>query len=219
MDSTILFKQYRPLKKGEFFCVAVDAAAGGIDYCVAQFLSKTNTDVPIVYRENVTATEATPKIKSALDKIYDITGVRPVVAFERNNGGVFELERLNRMNKDDKYRIFQMFDYGKLEERIPDKIGWETNQATRPKMLSELKEVIDNKLLTIYDEETIEELYSFIVVQMKSRWKATADTGKHDDMVMSLAIAWQLYQKEEPIANLSEGDLPDDSKLFIRGFY
>ena len=107
-----IIRQYRELKQGEFFVVGVDTAAGGIDNCVAQCMSKTVGDVPVVYAENVTATEMTPKIKSLLEAIYDKTGVRPCVAFERNNGGVFELERLARMNKNDKYVIFEMPNYG-----------------------------------------------------------------------------------------------------------
>ncbi|RLJ01422.1 MAG: hypothetical protein DRP08_05525 [Candidatus Aenigmatarchaeota archaeon] len=177
----VLIRQYRKIRKGEFFVVGVDTAAGGIDNCVAQFLSKTGTDIPLVYSENITATEATPKIKMMLDKVKEKTGIRPVVAYERNNGGVFEMERLLRMNKDDKYRGYEMMEYGTNKGRIPFKIGWETNGATRPKMLADFKEAIDNKLLRIYDQQTIDELYGFIIVQMKTRWKATADFGKHDD--------------------------------------
>ena len=67
MTSTDIIKQYRPLKKGEFFVVGVDTAAGGIDNCVAQFMSKANNDVPLIYCENITATEMTPKIKTILE--------------------------------------------------------------------------------------------------------------------------------------------------------
>lgn len=219
MDSTTLFRQYRPIKRNEFFVVGVDTAAGGIDNCVAQFLSKTNIDVPLIYSENTTATDATPKIKAALDKIHDITGIRPVVAFERNNGGVFEQERLMRMNKQDKFRNYEMFEYGTNKGRIPFKIGWETNSATRPKMTADLKEAIDNRLLRIYDKQTIQELFSFVIIKMKTRWKATAEAGKHDDHLMSLAIAWQLYQTESPIDDITVNDIPKQNIFDAQGFY
>jgi hypothetical protein len=219
--TSVLFKQYREVKKGEFFVVGVDTAAGGIDKCVAQFMSKTVGDVPLIYAEQVTATEMTPKIKSMLEKIHDVTGVRPCVAFERNNGGVFELERLARMNKNDKYTIFEMPNYGTTMSQDLDtyKIGWETNSATRPKMLSDLKEAIDHKLIKLYDRETVEEMFSFIIVQGKSRWKATADVGKHDDRVMSLALVYQLYQTENPTSDMSLVDLPTDNLFDSQGYY
>lgn len=218
-----LIRQYRPLKYGEFFVVGVDTAMGGIDKCVAHFMSKTNTDVPLVYSENCTATEMTPKMKAMLEKVYDLTGVRPCVAFERNNGGVFEMERLARLNKSDKYTIYEMPQYGNKDSDQQEayKIGWETNSATRPKMLSDLKEAIDHRLIKLYDRETIEELFSFVILQSgkSNRWKATADSGKHDDFVMSLAVTYQLFQTENAIDNMSLADLPDEGYFDSKGFY
>ena len=68
-------------------------------------------------------------------------------------------------------------------------------------MLADLKECIDNRLIKLYHQKTVEEMFSFIVVQTTTTWKAQAEQGGHDDLVMSLAIAWQLYQSEEPIYN------------------
>ena len=61
-----------------------------------------------------------------------------------------------------------------------------------------LKEAIDKKLLRVYDKPTINEMFSFIIKQTETSWKAQAESGAHDDLVMSLAGAWQLYQSEEP---------------------
>jgi len=219
--SSDIIRQYRKIERGEFFVVGVDTAAGGLDSCVAQFMSKTNTDIPLIYSEQITATEMTPKLKAMLDKIYDMTGVRPCVAFERNNGGLFEMERLSRLNRDDKFYLYEMFNYGNRDSAQDEtyKIGWETNSATRPKMLSDLKEAIDHKLIKIYDRATIEELFSFVVVQMKTRWKAAADVGKHDDLVMALAITYQLYLTQQPISDVSLNDLPDENYFDEKGFY
>jgi hypothetical protein len=84
-----------------------------------------------------------------------------------------------------------------------EKLGWDTNMATRPKMLQELKEAIDGKLLTIYDEPTVTEMFSFIRNKGNSRWRAEAEKNAHDDLIMSLAGAWQLYQSEKPPVNQS----------------
>src|SRR5882672_4203730 len=190
------WRQYREISNDEFFVVGVDTAQGGNDYSVATFFSKTNLDVPLIYHANVLATEMTNRILPVLERIYDITGIAPVVAYESNAGGVFELERLATLNRANKYRIYTMMTYGSVQNAEEKKIGWNTNTATRPKMLADLKEAIDNQLIRIYDKATINELYSFII---NKQGKAEAENGAHDDIVMSLAIAYQLAQTELPI--------------------
>lgn len=198
----VSFRRYRKYEKGEFYVVGVDTSWGGTDYCVAQFLSKTKLDVPTVYHSRALATEMTPLIHLELEKIYDQTGVKPVVAYERNNGGVAEIERLATLNRDGKYRIYQEKSGVGSTDATADtvKLGWTTSSASRPTMLSMLKEAIDSRLIRIYDKPTITEMFSFIVSQTSSSWKAQAESGAHDDLIMALAIAWQLYQSENPPA-------------------
>lgn len=190
-------RQYRKLERGEFILAFADTSAGLGDFCAVQFLSKTKIDVPLVYHKKVIATEMTASLFPILEKIYDETQILPVVAYERNNGGLFELERLASMNRLSKYTIFEMPNAGAVNNSEPTKIGWDTNTATRPKMLQELKDAIDNKQLVLYDKPTITELYSFVLVQTNTSIKAQAEKGAHDDLVMSLAGAWQLYQNVE----------------------
>jgi hypothetical protein len=193
-----MLRQYRPFELGEFIVVFADTAAGLGDYCAAQFLSKTKIDVPLVYHSKTIATDMTNEIHPILENIFTETGVKPIVAYERNNGGVFEMERLALLNRNGKYTIFVMPTFGSIDNSESTKLGWDTNTATRPKMLSDLKEAIDNKLLRVYDKPTIEEMYSFIVSQTTTTRKAQAERGAHDDLVMSLAGAWQLYQNCDP---------------------
>ena len=198
-----MFRRYRQYKQGEFYVVGVDTAWGGTDYCVAQFLCKTSLDIPVVYHSKVLATEMTPLIHTELERIHTETGIKPVVAFERNNGGVAELERLATLNRNGKYSIYiEKSNVGSTESvENSVRLGWTTSSASRPTMLSMLKEAIDNKLIRIYDKPTINEMFAFIVSQTSSSWKAQAENGAHDDLIMSLAIAWQLYQTEQAPVN------------------
>lgn len=193
-----MFKQYRPIEQNEFIVCAVDTASGGLDYTAAQFLSKTRVDVPLVYHSRTTTSDFIPTLSAVLNSIYDTTKIKSVVALERQNGGSFLIDRLAGINYANKYNIFKMPTYGNIE--IPDstKLGWDTNSATRPKMLQDLKDAIDKKVIRIYDESTVSELYSFIIAQTSSSWKAQAERGAHDDLIMSLAIALQMYQICEP---------------------
>ena len=189
-----MFRLYRPIERGEFFVVAVDCAQGGIDANFGQFLSKTKTDVPLVFEKKCVAAEMTPIIHEALEWLYNLTGVEPVVAFERQMGGVSALSNLQTLNRNGHYRIFQRRKLGTIEgEQLTDTIGWDTNAQTRPQMLGDLKQAIDNKLIQIYDKTTVDELGKFII---NKRGRAEAAPNCHDDAVMSLAIAWQMYQVE-----------------------
>ena len=214
-----MLSKYRKLECGEFIVVGVDTAAGGGDYVAGQFISKTKIDVPYVYHSKITVTDLTNKLPAILEEIYDTTGVRPVVAYERQNGGSFEMDRLGTLNYAGKYRLFKMPNYGRIENPDAKLWGWDTNTATRPKMLSDLKEAIDKHVIRIYDKGTIEEMYSFIVNKTATSWKAQAESGSHDDKVMALAIAWQLFQEEQPQDNNYEVP-PDDTLMFSKeGLY
>jgi hypothetical protein len=190
------FKQFRKFQQGEFIVAGVDTAAGGKDNCAAQFLSHKWLDVPMVYHSKVTASFMTPLIHEQLTAISKETGIPPVVAFERNNGGGFEMDRLSRLNRYGDYKIYTMKSIDPTG-RVVDtgKLGWDTNTASRPKMLQELRDAVDGELIHVYHRQTLDEMFSFIV---SPTGKPEAEKGAHDDLVMSLAVAWQLYQTEEP---------------------
>lgn len=220
LETAYYWRQYRPIEPGEFFVVGADTAAGGGDWCAAQFVSKDKLDVPLVYHRQIVATQMTNDITPVLAKIFDLTGIAPVIAYERNNGGLFEMERVAALNREGKWTPYLMKSSGTIDNPDPKKYGWDTNSATRPKMLSDLKEAVDKNLLTIYDRFTIRELRKFIVTKTSSGWKAEAEKNAHDDLVMSLAVAWQLYQTESKPQSHNDfiNQLPKQ-ELFKGGFY
>lgn len=199
-DTILSLRRYRNWEKGEFVIIYGDTAWGGLDYSAAIFLSKTNLDTPLIYHAKVLASEMTPILHQEAEKIHDITGVQPVVCLERQNGGIAELERLATLNRLGKYRIYQQKTNMGTTDAVAEtvKLGYDVNSATRPTMLSNLKEAIDNRLIVIPDKPLINEMFSFVVMQTSSSWKAQAEQGAHDDLIMSLAGAWQLYQTENP---------------------
>jgi hypothetical protein len=197
-------QKFRDLEYGEFIIIFADTAWGGGDLCAAQFLSKTNIDVPWVFHKKCLASEMTPILHHAAEEIYEITGVQPLVCYERQNGGIAELERIVGLNRNQKYIIWeQASPQGQIKDTGTNKYGWDTSSMTRPVMLSMLKEAVDNKFIRIYHQPTISEMFSFVEKQtVGGRWRAQAENGAHDDLVMSLAGAWQLYQTEEPVESL-----------------
>lgn len=191
------FRLWRKLEQGEFLIVGADCSQGGSDSNTAAFLSKDKRDFPITYKRQGVANDMTDELFPVLNWVYDITGVKPVVAFERNNGGASEMSRLDKLNIEHKYVIYVMKLQGSTEgEQETKKLGWDTNSATRPILVKDWKYAFDNHLTTLSDPEFIEEHKTFI---LNNQGKPEAAKGFHDDCVISPAIAWQLYQTEEPV--------------------
>jgi hypothetical protein len=188
-----MFRLYRKLQKGEFIVAFGDCSQGGIDSNFVQFGSKTLSDIPLVMQKQGVAAEVTPFLREALNWIYDQTGVKPIIALERNNGGASEMHNLMTYNTG-KYTIYYMKD---AERKPTDKPGWDTNMSTRPKMLGDWLMAYESRAVKIYDEVTQEQHQTFIV---NRNGKPEAAQGTHDDAVMSAAGMWQLWQSEYPPA-------------------
>jgi len=193
------FRIYRKIEVGETFLVAGDCSQGGKDSNVCAFLSKTKLDYPIVYKKRGVAADMTVDIFPVLEWLFDTTGIAPIVAFERNNGGGSEMERLRVLNRNNKYRIYLMKKSGQTtgEEETKD-MGYNTNTATRPVLVGDWKQTFDAKLVKIYDEDVIDQHMAFVVNNMG---KPEAAKNRHDDAVIAPAIGWQMYQNSNSISN------------------
>jgi hypothetical protein len=192
-----MFRLFRPIERGEFFVAWGDTAQGGTDSNFVQFLSKTRGDIPFVLQMTGVAAEMTPHLRMALEWICDITGVKPVVCLERQNGGASAMHDLITTNHQNKYVIYYMRDE---KGRPTDKPGWDTTGTqggggTRPMMLGEWLVAFNAGLIKIYDQVTLDQHSTFIV---NKHGKPEADAGCHDDGVISCAGAYQMYQTENP---------------------
>ena len=67
--------------------------------------------------------------------------------------------------------------------------GFETTTLTRPVIVDGLKDVARENLEAINDYETLGEMLTFVYDE---NWKPQAEEGKHDDLVMALAIAHKI---------------------------
>ncbi len=194
-----MFRQYRKIESGEFFIIVADCSQGGADENFAHFISKTKLDIPLVYQKRGVAAEMTSALHPVIEKIFDLTGIKPLVCFERNNGGGSEMQRLDVMNRLSKYNLYKMKQEGldrSDSERETDKLGWETNVSTRPVVVGLWGSGFNSEGLRIYDEETIKQHKTFIINKVG---KPEAAKGMRDDAVISAAIGWKLIQSVNEI--------------------
>lgn len=116
------------------------------------------------------------------------------------NYSTYPVKKLWEMDYTNQY--LRQVDEG-LNIKIQDKLGFNTNKATRPVIIAELvvffKECID----LINDRTTLREALTFI---KRSDGKQAADDGYHDDRIMSLAIAHAARCQQTYIVIKKEGE-------------
>ena len=72
------------------------------------------------------------------------------------------------------------------------KLGWKTTLKTKKPMIADLQKATQEHELTVYDIRFIEEMRVFI---WNPQGKPQAETGEHDDCVITLAGLVQLHQR------------------------
>jgi hypothetical protein len=137
---------------------------------------------------------------------------------ENNNHG---LTTLTAIKKVEYWNIYYTKTFDKIAESVTQKMGWSTNQRTKPFMIDKLAEFIREFHLGIYSDLIIAEAFTYII---EDNGKTNAQPGTHDDTIMALAIMLQLllegkgdtYTPEIPMDQRDkyQGEVVDD--LFER---
>lgn len=76
--------------------------------------------------------------------------------------------------------------------------GWNTNAHTKPKMLYDLAKAINDGLLLLQDRDIIKEVKSYTRNNLMENIKDPRLVTRHFDLLMALAIAWQMKDYRFP---------------------
>ncbi len=114
---------------------------------------------------------------------------RAWLAVEVNNHGISTVKHIVRTGYNRIYRRHAAPD--KMESSTTDRVGWRTDQATRPIMLDDLSRGIREGSLLISGKDLLNECSTFVI---NTKGKPTAQEGCHDDRVMAMAVALQAHQ-------------------------
>lgn len=116
------------------------------------------------------------------------------------NYSTYPVKKLWEMDYTNQY--LRQVDEG-LNIKIQDKLGFNTNKATRPVIIAELVDFFKECIDLINDRTTLREALTFI---KRSDGKQAADDGYHDDRIMSLAIAHAARCQQPYIVIKKEGE-------------
>jgi hypothetical protein len=166
-----IFRQPEP---GKRYIIGADTAKGKSngDYDAAYVIEERSGEMCAVIHGQWD-TDLYGKKLDVLGRYYNTA----LLAVENNNTGE---SVLNTLYNTCQYPLLFMWKKGDL--------GWNTNNATRPVMISDFKEAIRDQLFPIYCRLLYKECLTFI----DKNGKPQADNGCTDDCIMAYAIALQV---------------------------
>ncbi len=115
--------------------------------------------------------------------IYDSAYIAP----ESNNHGLAVISKLKTLDAD---MMFQQ-DFTQWIDKDSVRLGWNTNQLTRPVMCADLREAIKQGVDGIHDPQFFQEAMTFI---LNEKGKPEAAASNYDDRVMAQAIKFQIHK-------------------------
>lgn len=170
----------RPYVIGGDTAGGTDSVSDNNDYFVAQVIDNITGTQMAVLREHKLDEDEYARQMYCLGKYYN----EALIGIEANFT-THPIKELSRIGYHNQYVRETEDDYtGTIQHRL----GFKTTSITRPVIIGELVAVVRDHTDTINDEDTINEMLTF-VHRVDLKYKPAAEDGAHDDTVMALAIA------------------------------
>lgn len=187
-----IWEKPKPYKE---YVIGADVAEGlkGGDFSVATVVDVSTMAVVARWRGHCDP-DKFGEILGALGTYYNYT----LIGVEVNNHGLTTVQKL----RDTFYTNLYKRDRGYDEEwETPTvNLGWKTDMRTKRLMIDDLIKLVRERVIKDKDIVFINEAFSYV---RDERGRMNAEEGSHDDVVMSTAIAYQLFPwGDNDISNL-----------------
>jgi len=168
----------------EKFIIGADVSLGvGQDYSVAVVLN-SKRQIVALYRDNHVDPAVFGRDLFYLGRYFN----NALLAVESNSMGVSTLQKLKEMKYVNLYYQTQI---ANLTDEDGVRLGFRTTSASKPAIISNLKNWIDNDEVAIWSRDIVNELRDYV---SDDKGKTNASKGSTDDAVMALAIAAEVYR-------------------------
>lgn len=179
------FNQFEELNESSNYIVSVDPSKDGKDSFSIQVIDISNFPFKQVAVANLMVNYL--KMPSILLEIAEYYN-HAFVVIENNEGAGQSIAD----------KLYDVYEYDHMyKDKLKQFYGFRTTAKTRREILSHLKIFIENGKLIIHDKGTIDQLFNFI----SKNGKYQADSGAHDDLVMSLAISFAPFLNNNAFSN------------------
>lgn len=187
-----IWEKPKPYKE---YVIGADVAEGlkGGDFSVATVVDISTMEAVARWRGHCDP-DKFGEILGALGTYYNYA----LIGVEVNNHGLTTVQKL----RDTFYTNLYKRDRGYDEEwETPTvNLGWKTDMRTKRLMIDDLIKLVRERVIKDKDIVFINEAFSYV---RDERGRMNAEEGSHDDVVMSTAIAYQLFPwGDNDISNL-----------------
>lgn len=187
-----IWEKPKPYKE---YVIGADVAEGlkGGDFSVATVVDISTMEVVARWRGHCDP-DKFGEILGALGTYYNYA----LIGVEVNNHGLTTVQKL----RDTFYTNLYKRDRGYDEEwETPTvNLGWKTDMRTKRLMIDDLIKLVRERVIKDKDIVFINEAFSYV---RDERGRMNAEEGSHDDVIMSTAIAYQLFPwGDNDISNL-----------------
>lgn len=175
---------YEDVKKNYPYVIGADTAGEGSDYFGAHAIDNTNGK-QIAVLHNQFDEDLFSKQIYCLGRYYNnaLLGVE-------NNFSTYTTKELQRLGY---YNQFRREVEDTFTHKIEQRFGFMTTKLTRPLIIANLVQLVRENPELINDIKTLEEMLTFV---RNENGRAEAQQGKHDDLIMSLAITYYIREQQ-----------------------
>lgn len=160
-----------------------------VDFSCAYVLDKQTAEIVAVMHGHLEADLWGRKL-DLLGRFYQTA----FIGVERNHQGLAPLMVLRDLNYP---RLYYREKIGLDADKVTPQLGWWTDRFTRPLMVDEGGKWLREERITIYDEDLVGEMMSFV---RYPDGQGRAAQGAFDDRVMAFLLTIQMYMRS-PFSN------------------
>jgi len=166
------------------YVIGGDTSEGGYDWSIGQVLDNTTGEQVATWKGQMD-TDLYAKQMYCLGKYYN----NALIAIESN----FDLHPIKELQRLGYKKQYQRETIDKISRKVHAKYGFQTNRVTRPVIIDNLKIIVRESCYLINDYQTLDEMMTFVI---NDSGKPEAMDGKHDDLIMALAIAYKAREQQ-----------------------
>ena len=185
---------YREVQEGHSYQMGIDPSEGANDSSVIKVVDINTGEEVARYRGKIQPDLLGLKVVKLGDMYNSAKAV-----LEINGIGLATLTKLKELNYEN---IYLREEFDRQSKVLTKKLGWRTTHTSKPLLVGYFQELLNKKRIKIRDEQTIQEMKTFVYSEDAARRGMGAEKGFHDDLIMAHMLAcWNIKPGE-----VEEGD-------------
>lgn len=180
------FIMYFPPRPGRIYAVGADVAEGvtGGDLSVAVVWDRATGEEVGFWRGYLPPDRFGMKLNK-WGRLYN----NALMVVEINNHGLTTVTALKNLLYPQMY--FRQANYDSMRTSWSDRLGWRTTKITRPLMIDDFRDALQEGSITIHSESTLDEMLTFV---FDDGGNMVAQNSFHDDCIFACAIGFQGFK-------------------------